>query len=73
MGTLHQTRRLIVAVIGFTILFAGLAMIVLPDPAFIFIPAGLALLSTEFMWAKKLLEKVKDKLRRDGAKKEKQP
>lgn len=73
MGTLRQARRLIVAGIGFTMLLAGLAMIVLPGPAFIFIPAGLALLATEFMWAKKLLEKVKDKLKRNGANKEKQP
>jgi uncharacterized protein (TIGR02611 family) len=72
MGTLRQARRLIVAVIGFTILIAGIAMIVLPGPAFVFIPAGLAILATEFIWAKKLLQKVKDKLRRDKVSKEKQ-
>jgi len=57
---------------GFTMLIAWIAMIVLPGPAFIFIPAGLAILATEFMWAKKLLQKVKEKPRTDIESKEKQ-
>jgi hypothetical protein len=31
----------------------------LPGPAFIVIPLGLAILATEFVWAKKLLKKGK--------------
>lgn len=62
--TLGQAKRLIVAVIGFTILAAGLAMIVLPGPAFIVIPVGLALLATEFVWARKLLVTVKERFER---------
>jgi len=73
MRTLRQVKKLVVAVVGFTMLIAGIAMIVLPGPAFIFIPAGLAILATEFLWAKKLLQKVKEKLRRDKESKEKQP
>ena len=72
MRTLRQVKKLVVAVMGFTMLIAGIAMIVLPGPAFIFIPAGLAILATEFLWAKKLLQKVKEKLRRDKESKEKQ-
>jgi tellurite resistance protein TerC len=45
-------RKLIVGVIGVTILLLGVAMIVLPGPAFIVIPAGLAILATEFAWAR---------------------
>ena len=52
-------RRLIVGVMGFTVLLAGVAMIVLPGPAFIVIPLGLAILATEFLWAKALLDKAK--------------
>jgi hypothetical protein len=37
-------------------------MIVLPGPAFIVIPIGLAILATEFVWAKKWLDKVKEKI-----------
>jgi tellurite resistance protein TerC len=72
MRTLRQVKKLVVAVVGFTMLIAGIAMIVLPGPAFIFIPAGLAILATEFLWAKKLLQKVKEMLRRDKDSKEKQ-
>ena len=52
-------RRIVVAIIGFTVLLVGVAMIVLPGPAFIVIPLGLAILATEFVWAHKLLEKAK--------------
>jgi tellurite resistance protein TerC len=36
--TLNSVKKLIVAVIGFTILIIGIFMIVLPGPAFIVIP-----------------------------------
>ena len=41
---------------GFTVLLCGLAMIVLPGPALIVIPIGLAMLSLQFAWAENLLE-----------------
>ena len=63
---LKQLRRLIVAVIGFTVLAIGIAMLVLPGPAIIVIPAGLAILSAEFAWARNLLKKMKAKLRRQS-------
>ena len=62
--TLGQARRLVVIVIGFTILAAGVAMIVLPGPAIIVVPAGLAILATEFIWARKLLVAVKERIER---------
>jgi ABC-type Na+ efflux pump permease subunit len=52
-------RKLIVAVIGGTILLIGVALIVLPGPAFIVIPIGLAILATEFAWAQKALARAK--------------
>ncbi len=48
-------RRLVISVVGFTILLLGVLMTVLPGPAFIVIPAGLAILALEFAWAKWLL------------------
>lgn len=57
--SLVQARRLIVTVAGFTILAAGIAMIVLPGPAVVMIPVGLAILATEYVWARKLLTAVK--------------
>lgn len=58
-GALRHTKRVIITVVGFTVLFIGIAMIVLPGPAFIVIPLGLAILAGEFVWAERLLKKVK--------------
>jgi uncharacterized protein (TIGR02611 family) len=63
LKSIHQVKRLIVAVIGFSVLAAGIAMIVLPGPAFIVIPLGLVILATEFVWAKRFLQKMKSKLK----------
>lgn len=48
-------------VVGFTLLLGGLAMLVLPGPAFLVIPIGLAILSLEFAWAEELLERALEK------------
>lgn len=60
--SLKQVKRIIVGVIGASILIVGIAMIVLPGPAFIVIPLGLSILATEFLWAKRMIEKFKDKI-----------
>lgn len=64
LKTIRQLKRLIIAIVGFTVLAIGLAMIVLPGPAFIVIPLSLAILATEFIWARNLLKKVKTKLQK---------
>ena len=60
----RQGKRLIVAVIGIAVIAIGIAMIVLPGPAILVIPLGLSVLATEFVWAKKFLEKVKGRLKK---------
>jgi uncharacterized protein (TIGR02611 family) len=62
--TLRQAKRLIVTIVGVTVLGIGIAMIVLPGPAIIVIPIGLAILATEFVWARSLLHKIKDRFPR---------
>jgi uncharacterized protein (TIGR02611 family) len=52
-------RKLIVGVIGGTVLLIGIALIVLPGPAFLVIPIGLAILATEFAWARRLVTKAR--------------
>jgi tellurite resistance protein TerC len=52
-------RKLIVAVIGLTILLIGVAMIALPGPAFIVIPIGLGILATEFAWARRMVRRAR--------------
>jgi len=56
-----QAKRFVIIVIGFTVLLIGIAMIVLPGPAIVIIPLGLAILGTEFIWARILLKKAKAK------------
>ena len=56
----HRKRarpiRALYVVAGFTIVLAGLVMLLTPGPAFVVIPIGLAILSLEFAWAEQLLE-----------------
>lgn len=52
-------RRIVIAVVGFTVVLIGIAMIILPGPAIVVIPAGLAILAVEFAWAGRLLKKLK--------------
>ena len=58
----HRDRSVVVralyVVIGFTLVLGGLAMLVLPGPAFLVIPIGLAVLSLEFAWAEGLLSRA---------------
>jgi tellurite resistance protein TerC len=56
---LASLRKLIVAIIGGTVLLIGVALIVLPGPAFIVIPIGLAILATEFAWARSAINRAK--------------
>jgi uncharacterized protein (TIGR02611 family) len=51
---------------GFTVTLAGLAMLVLPGPALVVIPIGLAMLALEFAWAERMLHKAIE--RADAAK-----
>ncbi|MEZ5582326.1 MAG: PGPGW domain-containing protein [Candidatus Competibacteraceae bacterium] len=58
--TYKVARRIVITAVGVTILLIGVALIVLPGPAFVVIPAGLAVLSLEFAWARHWLKKMKD-------------
>jgi uncharacterized protein (TIGR02611 family) len=49
--------RILMVVAGFTIFLGGVVMLVTPGPAFVLIPIGLALLSLEFAWAERALER----------------
>lgn len=60
----RAARKIVVAVVGGTVLALGMAMIVLPGPAIVVIPIGLAILGTEFIWARRLLGRMKQEARR---------
>jgi len=55
-----QIRRLAIFLIGISIVLIGCILIFTPGPAVVVIPVGLAVLATEFIWAKKLLKKFKE-------------
>ena len=58
-AALRVARKAIIAVLGTTVLAVGVALIVLPGPAIVLIPLGLTILATEFLWARRLLNRVK--------------
>lgn len=55
-------KKILVSIIGGIILIVGIVMIIVPGPAYLIIPAGLGILGTEYMWAKRLHQKLKDKV-----------
>ncbi|MDQ3198069.1 MAG: PGPGW domain-containing protein [Verrucomicrobiota bacterium] len=55
-----RIRKLIVGIIGGTVVLFGLALVVLPGPAVVVVPLGLALLATEFAWARRLIKRGGD-------------
>ena len=57
-------RKVAVAFVGAAVLLFGVALIVLPGPAIVVIPLGLAILAKEFPWARRLLDRVKQPARR---------
>ena len=52
-------KRVMVSVVGATVLLIGIALLVLPGPAFVIIPVGLAILATEYAWARRWLKKAR--------------
>lgn len=57
-------KRIGITIAGFTVLIAGLVMMVTPGPGILGIILGLAILGTEYAWARRALEKAKDRARR---------
>lgn len=59
-GLWQKTRRVFILIAGSTVILIGLVLLVTPGPAMLVIPLGLAILATEFVWAKRLLQRIKD-------------
>ena len=53
---MRHVKRIVVAVVGGTVLILGIALVVLPGPAFLVIPVVLAILAIEFAWAQRWLQ-----------------
>jgi uncharacterized protein (TIGR02611 family) len=59
LANIKIVKRVIVSVVGATVLLIGIALLVLPGPAFVVIPVGLAILATEYAWARRWLKKAR--------------
>ncbi len=60
LRTVQQAKRFFKILIGFTLLLAGLVMLITPGPGWLTIALGLAVLAAEFVWARRLLDRLKE-------------
>jgi uncharacterized protein (TIGR02611 family) len=58
--SLQQAKRWLKIIFGFTLLAVGAAMIITPGPGWLTILLGLGVLAAEFVWARRLLERLKE-------------
>lgn len=58
--TLQQAKRVLKIIFGFTLLALGIIMIVTPGPGWLTILLALGVLAAEFMWARRLLDRLKE-------------
>jgi len=58
--TLKQAKRVITVLVGVTVLMLGAVMLVTPGPGIPAIVGGLAILGTEFIWARRLCKRFQD-------------
>lgn len=59
-AALRQAKRLIILVVGVTVVLLGVAMLALPGPGSLVLIAGLAILASEFIWARSLMKRVRN-------------
>ena len=56
---MRQIKRAIKALFGFTLLAIGVVLLLTPGPGWLVIFSGLAILAAEFLWARRLLDRLK--------------
>lgn len=66
--TYKAARRIVVAIVGATVLIIGLVMLVTPGPGLVVIPIGLAILGLEFAWARYWLSRAREHISQRNAK-----
>ena len=62
--TFKQLKRIMVGILGITILAIGLVLVFTPGPGFLVIPLGLSILATGYIWAETVLKKLKERINR---------
>ena len=59
LRTVEQVRRVFLIIAGFTLLLAGVIMLVTPGPGLLVIFLGLGLLAAELVWARRLMDRMR--------------
>ena len=57
--SIEQVRRFTRILAGFTLLLIGVIMFVTPGPGWLVILLGLTLLAAEFVWARRLMDRIR--------------
>ncbi len=60
--TYKAAKRIVIFVVGTTVVLMGVVMLVTPGPALVVIPLGLAILSIEFAWARRWLRQIRERI-----------
>lgn len=55
----RQAKRLVIFVFGITVLLLGIVMLVAPGPGLLTVGVGLAILASEFLWARRILVRLR--------------
>jgi Putative transmembrane protein (PGPGW) len=74
--SLQQAKRFLTILFGFTLLVLGIAMLALPGPGMLTILLGLGILAAEYVWARRLLDRLKqqgDRIRNSIFQRDKSP
>ena len=58
--TIQQAKRFFKILVGFTLLALGIIMVVTPGPGALTIILALGVLAAEFVWARRLLDRLKE-------------
>lgn len=66
--TYKVARRIVVTLVGSTVLIIGVIMIITPGPALVFIPLGLTILGLEFAWARVWLRRLRERISTESQK-----
>jgi uncharacterized protein (TIGR02611 family) len=60
INSFQQAKRMVKILIGFTLLALGIVMIATPGPGWLTIMVALGILAAEFVWARRLLDRLKE-------------
>lgn len=59
-------KRIVIFLLGISVILVGVVLLVIPGPGLLTIVIGLAILATEFLWARRLLRKLKQSFHEAG-------